>query len=413
MKYTGIKNKKSKMTVIIAALICVAMICAAFLPTFAAATTVAAAADSPARSSTRSAARAPAPIKYPETDGVVSLTLMVMNSRIPADNEDYKVSQKRVDIYQRRLSDALHDKYLAENKDAPQPVFSAQRVAHEKQLYTDWRNTELELERYQNDLKVKLDKIKSGYKKQYTDILDLGRGLSAYQDDLVKLDKNIGQLNAQIKVGVAKASDLDVYNVQKVKLEADIAAKQRDIDLAKYNLKLDLKIDQGKDLFLADFNEKFVRFDDSGLEKLIRNSVDKCFSVNSNVKKLEILKDERAIMLQWDREGAMLTNLQNNEISIKEAEYAVINAKNTEESSLWADYYSLLNQEDQIEIERLSLKVAENDYAVVTVKLNQGLVKPLDELISHMVLENAEKALQTAINNYVRMSEDYQVRLAN
>jgi hypothetical protein len=206
---------------------------------------------------------------------------------------------------------------------------------------------------------------------------------------------------------------MDVYNAQKIKLEADVAAKRRDIELAKFNLKNDLKIDENKDIELARYDENFIRFDDSKIEKLIKASVDGCFSVYSNDKKLEILKDERAIMLMWDRDGAMLYNLQNNEVSIKETEYALINARKTEESGLWSDYYSLLNQEDQIEIERLNQKIAENDYNVVVAKLKQGLVTPLDEQNSRIALENSNRAVQTAINNYVRMSEDFQLRLAN
>ena len=349
--------------------------------------------------------------RYPEARGVVNLTLATMNNRIKLDNEDYKVSQKRVDIYQRRLATAMYDKYLAENKDPPAPVHSAQRVAYEEQLHTDWRNAELDLERYQNELTEKYDKIKSSLKKQYTDILDLEQTLLTYENEMTKLNANIEQLTAQISVGVAKESDMDGYKAQKMKLEADIAARQRDIDLAKYNLKADLKIDQYKEIKLASFSEQFIRFDDTRVDKLIGNAVTGCFSVNSNEKKLEILKDERAIMLQWDYQGAMLYNLQNNEISIKETEYAIVNARKTEEASLWSDYYNLLNQEDMIEIERLNIQIAENDYNIVVAKLNQGMLTPLDEQNSKIALEDAKTSLQTAINNYMRMSGDFQLRL--
>ena len=352
-------------------------------------------------------------IKYPETRETVFLTVSTITNRIKYDNDEYLVAKKKADIYQRRLAAAMHDKFQAESTDAPQPVFSALRVAHEKKIYIDWRNSELDYERYQNDLKDKYDQIKSSLKKQYTDIRDLEKSIETYGDEMTKLESNIKQLTAQINVGVAKASDMDVYNAQKIKLEADVAAKRRDIELAKFNLKNDLKIDENKDIELARYDEKFIRFDDSKIEKLIKASVDGCFSVYSNDKKLEILKDERAIMLLWDRDGAMLFNLQNNEVSIKETEYALINARKTEESGLWSDYYSLLNQEDQIEIERLSQKIAENDYNVVVAKLKQGLVTPLDEQNSRIALENAKRAVQTAINNYVRMSEDFQLRLAN
>ena len=370
-----------------------------------------ASASTPTSASATVAASGRRALTYPEVRGVVNLTLGVINSRIKIDNEDYKVSQKRVDIYQRRLAAALHDKYIAENRDAPQAVFSAQRVAHERTIYTDWRNTELELERYQNDLKDKLERIQSSLKKQYTDILDLQKGMRTLNDEMLKLGVNIDQLNAQINVGIAKPSDMDAYSAQKLKLEADIAAKQRDIDLAKYNLKTDLKIDQEKDINLEAYDEKFIRFGDANINKQINAAVDSCFSVYSNEKKLEILKDERAIMLQWDRAGAMLTNLQNNEISVKETEYSLVNARNSEESSLWSDYYSLLNQEDQIEIERMNVQIAENDYNVVSAKLAQGLAKPIDELNASLTLKNANATLQTAINNYMRMSGDFQLRL--
>jgi len=262
-------------------------------------------------------------------------------------------------------------------------------------------------------LKEKHDRIRSSLKKQYTDILDMEKMLNTYQDEMVKLNANISQLTAQINVGVAKASDMDVYNAQKVKLEADIAAKLRDVDLAMFNLKADLKIDQEKEISLASFDEKFIRFDDSRIDRLIKTSVEGCFSVKSNITKLDILKEERVIMLQFDYDGAMMYNLQSNEISVKETEYALFNARKTEESGRWSDYYSLLNQEDQIEIEQLNLKIAENDYNVVMARLNQGLVTPLDEQNSRIALENAKTAVQTAINNYMRMSEDFELRLKN
>jgi len=334
-----------------------------------------------------------------------------MTNRISIDNEDYLVSKKRADIYQRRLATAMHDKFTAENTNAPQPVFPAQRVAHEKTMYTEWRNAELEFDRYQNDLKEKFDKIKSSLKKQYTDILDMEKSLDTYEDEMTKLNANIDQLTARIEVGVAKASDMDVYNAQKIKLEADVAAKRRELELARFNLKADLKIGQNKNISLAKYDEKFIRYDDSRIEKLINESVEASFSVNSNVRKLEILKDERAIMLLWDREGTMMYNLQSNEISIKETEYSLINARKTEEAGLWSDYYNILNLEDAIEVERLNLKVAENDYGAVSVKLEHGLATPLEEMNSRIALENATAAVQTAINNYMRVCEDFEVRL--
>jgi hypothetical protein len=39
-------------------------------------------------------------------------------------------------------------------------------------------------------------------------------------------------------------------------------------------------------------------------------------------------------------------------------------------------------------------------------------VTPLDEQNARIALDNANTTLQTAIYNYMRMSEDFQVRLA-
>jgi len=350
---------------------------------------------------------------YTESRGVVHLTIVNITNRIKLDNEDYQVSQKRADIYQRLLANAMHDKYLADNKDAPPAILAAQRVAHEMNRYTAWRNAELDFERYQNDLKDKYDRIKSSLKKQYTDILDLERGLKTYQDEMIKLDLNIEQLAAKISVGVAKESDMDAYRSQKLRLETDIASTLRDIDLAKFNLKTDLKIDHKKDILLADYNEKFVRFNDARVDEQIKAAVDGCFSVYSNTKKLDILREERAILVQWDKAGAMASNLYNNEISIKETEYALINARKTEESGLWSDYYGLLNQEAQIEIERLNLKIAENEYNVAVAKLAHGLATPLEEQNASIAFESAKTSVQTAINNYMRMREDFEQRLKN
>jgi outer membrane protein TolC len=219
------------------------------------------------------------------------------------------------------------------------------------------------------------------------------------------------QLKAQIEVGVAKASDMDAYIAQMAKLESDIAACERGIALAEYNLKADLKIDQSKNIALDEHSERFIRYDDARIRSAIAESVEGCFAVSSNTTRLEILKEERAIMLLWDREGAMINQLQDNEISIKETEYAIISARNSEEAALWADYYALLNQEDAIEVERLNVKVAENNYNAAAAKLSLGLVTPLEEQTARIDLKNAEITLQTAINDYARMAEDFEVRL--
>ncbi|MDR1438586.1 MAG: TolC family protein [Clostridiales bacterium] len=358
------------------------------------------------------APEAEAPATYREKDGAVQLTLPAIYSRIKLDNEEYKVSAKRTEIYQRRLSVAMHNKFTAENAIAPLPAKPAERVAWELQRYTDWQHSELDVENYENQMNEKFDSIKSSLKQQYTGILDLEKGLKTYQDEVTKLESNIELLNAQIAVGLAKASDMDAYTAQKTKLEADMAARRRDIDLAKYNLKSDLKIDQEKDIALAPFDEAFVRFADKDIGGDIKKSVEASFTVYSSERKLSLLREERAIMLQWDKDGAMMTNLQNNEVSIQEAQYSLIGARKTEEAGLWGDYYAILNQEDQTEIEKLNVKLAESEYNVTVAKLNQGMAKSIDEQNARIALETAKQNLQSAVNSYMRLVEKFQTRLA-
>ena len=348
---------------------------------------------------------------YTEKGGVVQLTLTTMYNRIKADNDEYQVLAKKLDIYQRRLSVAMHDKYNADNGVAPLAAKAAERIAWEKQRYTDWQYTELEVERYKNDLEEKLDSIKSDLKRQYTNILDLEKNLQTYEDEMVRLQNNIDQLNARIKVGVAKASDMDAYTAQERKLVADVAAQKRSIELAKFNLKVDLKIDTDKDIALRAYESKFSRFPEKDLEKKIKKAIDGSFSVYQNERNLELLREERAIMLQWDKDGVMMTNLQNNEISIREAEYSLVSAKRSEEAGFWSDYYSLLNQDDQIEITKLNLQLAENNYKIVSAKLAQGMATNIEEQDSRISLEEAKTTVQSAVNDYMRMREDFELRL--
>ncbi|MDR1062107.1 MAG: TolC family protein [Clostridiales bacterium] len=349
---------------------------------------------------------------YREKDGAVQLSLTAMYDRIKLDNEEYKVAAKKTEIYQRRLSVAMHDKFTADNGIAPLPAKAAERVAWEKQRYTDWQHSELDVESYENQMKDKFDSIKSSLKQQYTNILDIEKSIKTYRDEVTKLDSNIDLLSAQIGVGLAKASDMDAYTAQKAKLEADIAARLRDIDLAKYNLKSDLKISQEKDIELSPYDAEFARFDDKNIASDIQKSVEGSFSVYSSERKLSLLREERAIMLQWDKDGAMMTNLQNNEVSIQEAQYSLANARKTEEAGLWSDYYAILNQEDQTEIEKLNVQLAETEYSVTVARLNQGLAKQIDEQNARISLETAKQGLQSAINSYMRLVENYNTKLA-
>ena len=368
-----------------------------------ASTTASAATATP--SAPETAARQPA--AYAERAGTVSLTLSAIFARIPQDSDEYKVSAKRVEIAKRRLSVAMHDKFTADNSPAPIESASAKRVAYEKQRHIDWKNAEMEVEGRENDLKSKLDSIKSALQKQYTDLLNLKRGLATYEDEITKLDTDISQLEAQIKVGVAKASDMDTYSAQKTKLLADVAAKKRDIALAERNLKTDLKIDQSKAIELAPFGREFARYDDKRINQDIASAVASCYAVASGQKKLDLLKEERAIMVQWDREGAMTTDLQNNEISVREAEYSLFDARKKQETSLWSSYYSLLNQEAQVEIDRLSVQLAESEHRLEETRLGLGLAKGIDEQNARIALEDAKATLQTTIDDYMRMADDF------
>ena len=365
-------------------------------------------AESSGAAATTATAKPPA---YIERSGTVRLTLATIFARIPYDSDEYKVSAKRVEISKRRLSSAMHDKFIADNSPAPIESASARRVAWEKQRHIDWRNAEMEVESRENDLKAKYDSIKSGLQKQYTDLLNLKRGLATYEEEATKLDTDIAQLEAQINVGVAKAADMDSYTAQKTKLLADIAARKRDIALAERSLKTDLKIDQDKAIELAPFDKEFARYDDKRIKQSIAAAVESCFAVASAEKKLGLLREERAIMVQWDRDGAMMTDLQNNEVSVREAEYSLFDTRKRQETSLWSSYYSLLNQEDQIEIERLNVLLAENEHKLVDTRLGLGLAKGIDEQNARIALENARTTLQTAIDDYMRMADDFRYSL--
>ena len=349
--------------------------------------------------------------RYPVKNGVVQLTLRGMNNKIKTDNDEYQVLEKKVSISKRKLAVAMHDKYTADNGVAPLPIKAEQRVAWEKQKYTDWRYAEMDLAKLENDLNDKFESIKSDLKNQYTSILDLQKNLKTYEDEMLKLDTNITQLQTQINLGLAKKVDMDAYDAQKVKLEADMTALRRDIELAEFNLKIDLKIDPEQPIALSSYDVQFRRYDDKSIKQNIKKSVDNNFSVKQAEERIVLLKEERAIMMLWDREGAMMTNLQNNEVSIKEAEYSLINTRNTEEAGLWSDYYNVLNQEDRIEIENLNVKLAENNYNITVAKLAQGMVKSIDEQNARIDVEDAKTTLQKAINDYMRMVEDYGIRL--
>ena len=349
--------------------------------------------------------------RYNETDGVINLTLNAMFNRIRLDNEEYKVLAKRAEIYKRRLAFAMSDKHVAENLPPPNVGNPTSRLNWEKQRHTAWRTAELELQKHENDLENKYNSIKSSLKSQYISILDMQRSIKTYSDEMTKLESNILQTETRINVGQAKQSDIDSLLAQKQKIEADMAARERDIDLAKLNLKSDLGIDFMKDIELADYMAVYRRFNDRNIEEKIAEAVENSFSLYYSKQRLEIQREERAMMILFDRDGVFMISLQDNEVSIKQTEYEIISTRYATESGFWSSYYSILNQEDKIEIERVNVKLAEESLRVTSALLAQGMARQIDEQDDRINLENAKITLETAINDYMRMAEDFESSL--
>jgi len=349
---------------------------------------------------------------YREHDGVVQLSLTDVVSRIRSENEEYAVYARKVDIYKRKLANSEHDKFLAENENEPLAQFPRERLNYERRLAIDWQYATLDLETQNNALQEKYDSIKSNLKNQYTTLQNLHKSVETYTDELAKLENDISKLQAQINVGLAKESDMISYDNQKIKLQAEMEAQNRQIALAERNLKNDLKIDQAKGIALSPYEETYARFNDLNVAAEIAASAKSCFAVTNGVKKLRLLQADRALMIKYDLNGEFLKDLQENEIAIQEQEYANYAAQKQEESGLWSDYYALLNQEDQITVENLNVKLAQNDYDLAAAKLAQGMASSIEAQNALLTLENAKIAQQTAINKYMRLAEDFAARLA-
>jgi hypothetical protein len=66
---------------------------------------------------------------------------------------------------------------------------------------------------------------------------------------------------------------------------------------------------------------------------------------------------------------------------------------------------------DKIEIEKVNVKRAEDAIRVTSALLAQGMARQVDEQNDRISLEHTKISLQTEINDYTRMVEDFEASL--
>lgn len=318
--------------------------------------------------------------------------IVFMNRKIEILEKQYKEAQDRANYAKNALSATPDDEDLA--KDAK----------------LNWKQKKYDLDSLKHDKEETIKTLKNDIKKQFANLAALQTEKTNLQEELNNLKTTINQVNQKINLGLLKSSDLKQYEAQQMQLEAQIEAKDREIENAEITLKKDLGIDVSKKVEFVSSALSFTKFDDSNIEDRINKAIENSYDLVKAQTELEIAKITYEIEYDFasNPTDSAVTSAEN---TVESKQEALDSVKPSLQVTLWSAYNNLKNLEDNIEIEKLNLEVAEIDYKTAEANLKLGKATNLDLVKAKVSYYEQQTKVQSAIDSYMKAVMDFKVQL--
>jgi hypothetical protein len=321
---------------------------------------------------------------------------------IPADAlKNIEYADQEMQLFDRKL--ALYQKqYYASLSDAVRAKSSggSSDTDMRKREMLNWR---VKLNNYENlkyDRADFLDNVKMKFEKNYIHGTQLQIDRDVIKKELEKLEITIKQSKLKLDLGLIKASDMDKLDSTKSQLTAQFNSVQRQLDTIMISIKKSLGIDNSKNITLIATNKQYSKFDDSLIEERIMVTTQSSYDLEKAKKDLDLTSLEYYIVTTYS-EGSSPLEADSLETSIEDKEHSLITSTYDREATLRNSYYSLKNLEDNIEIQRLNVKIANQNLLDVKTKVKLNKAIALDEMVATINLSKAENKLQSLINEYM------------
>ncbi|NMM65071.1 TolC family protein [Clostridium sp. P21] len=337
-------------------------------------------------------------------NSTLNLTMYDAVSSIEKNNTEIKLMKDKTN-YLNRKYDLDHEAAIALSTSANGVDKIKVRVQQDITPAKDQQ----EIKNQQYALEVRLNNMKFDMERQYLNILTSNDQIDNINKTLTNIDAQISKLQQQIDLGLATSDSLNTLNVQKSQLMSQTDSINADIDNSMLIIKQYLNVNLNRNLNLATAKKEFSIFDDTSIENIINEAVEKDYGVGEAKNSLDIAKKQKEIYEQYDND--ISGGLTGAESDLLTAQSNLTATKAAARTNLWNKYYTLKSDESAVETQALSEKSAQDAYDKAKSNYNNGMTDKLALDTAALALDKQKNMSQRSKNEYMIIQEELKYML--
>ncbi|OAA86901.1 TolC family protein [Clostridium ljungdahlii] len=311
-------------------------------------------------------------------------------------NPDLQLLDKKIEVLNKQYENDK-SKSIAPDDSMDDVDYHLQKDYNYKESLSNLNNTKM-------DRDEKLKSIKNDLKKQYLNALCDQEDIENTKKLIENLDDKIKNQNLKIQLGQATDSSLETLKTQKSSLQTSLNNLQVQLQSELLNIKQYLNLDMSQEIILTPIEEKYVKFDDTGIDTRIENAIDKNPDVIKQQSSLDLLKSKTGTYMSYG--GKYANQIRGFQINIEEQSSALDQLKLATQIKLVQAYYDLKNANDLVSQEQVNLQNAEDDFKAAQAKYSVGVIDKPTEVDSSIALNQEKTKLKRAIDNCTVSSEN-------
>ncbi|WP_027623908.1 TolC family protein [Clostridium lundense] len=330
--------------------------------------------------------------KEVKNETVINLTITDVANRLKNDNIELKMIDEKIKLYN-KLYGRDHAKAIEADNSGRSDVESKKTAL----LYAGQSAQRAEDAEHEKDSRFK--EIKHDLERQYLNIVNCDREIDIINKSMKNVEEEIKKVNANVEQGKVTANTLDSLKVKKAQLLASLNLPKAQREEALLKIKQYLNIDKNTQINFYGAKKDFIKFEDTNINDLIKNALDKNYNLKKQKQNIEFAKLEEKIYMEYGR------NSEDEETDLKirmnDLQNSFENDKTNLEVDIWKAYYDLMSKQNIAEIEKLNLENIKSKYNEMEAKLKQGLIDKLTLDSTELQMEKQNVTAEKAINEYM------------
>lgn len=329
---------------------------------------------------------------------VLNLSLEDALKRVENSYNPIVLDDRYIEILDRQYRQSVvYQKSLKQNISDPTEVDDA------KTLKLNVPVALYNLNSKKHEREVNLKSAKVAIMNKYESILAAQLNIDYINEEISKLYKEMDSVNAKIKVGLAKASDIEQFKATIATYEASLSSAQSQLKSSMISLKSDLGINLNTEIILTSTPISYIKFENTNINKNIQAAIENSYSIKALQQQIENTQIEYDI---YDRYSDI--NKDSTEIKLEGLKNQLDQMPKSIEVQLKIQYNALKSLENVIKADELTIEAAEINLNVAQQTYNIGQSVYLDVLSSQLQLLKAKNALKQDIISYMTAVANFQ-----